>query len=67
MERALSRAGRSVKLVMVENTDHHFGSSRAQRILLSEMETFLAQHMPASAPVYPPPAPAEPEPASSME
>lgn len=58
MERAMRRAGKDVKLVEIEETGHNFSSPTAGRILLTEMEAFLARHLPVAAPA--PPAPASP-------
>lgn len=52
-ERALRRAGKPVRLVELDGAGHN-GWSRAQEItVMTEMEAFLRQHMPAPAPAQP--------------
>lgn len=54
MDRALTRAGKDVRLVVMEDAGHSGWSTAQETIVLTEMEAFLARHLPAS----PPPAPA---------
>ncbi|HYD28405.1 S9 family peptidase [Brevundimonas sp.] len=53
MERALRRAGKDVKLVVLEAAGHSDWSTRNDTTALTELEAFLARHLPAA-----PPAPA---------
>ena len=47
MERALKSAGVDVKLVELENAGHNGWSSKNEALVLTEIETFLARHLPA--------------------
>lgn len=53
MERALRRAGRDVRLVVVESEGHSDWSTRNNALLLTEIETFLGRHLPTEAPAAP--------------
>ncbi|MGZ9099990.1 MAG: alpha/beta hydrolase family protein [Brevundimonas sp.] len=59
MDRALSRAGKDVRLVVLEGAGHDGWSTSQEATVLTEMESFLARHLPAS----PPPALASAAPA----
>ena len=59
MNRALSRAGKDVRLVVMEGADHSGWSTADETTVLTEMETFLARHLPATLPPAPFPATAE--------
>ncbi len=61
MDRALTRAGKDVRLVVMEDAGHSDWSTAQETIVLTEMEAFLARHLPAS----PPPAPVSAETASA--
>lgn len=50
MNRALSRAGKDVRLVVLEGAEHNGWSTAQESTVLTEMEAFLARHMPASPP-----------------
>lgn len=50
MNRALSRAGKDVRLVVLEDAEHNGWSTAQETIVLTEMESFLARHLPAAAP-----------------
>jgi pimeloyl-ACP methyl ester carboxylesterase len=50
MDRALSRAGKDVRLVVMEDAGHNGWSTAQEALVLTEMETFLARHLPASVP-----------------
>lgn len=54
MNRALSRAGKDVRLVVMEGADHNGWSTADETTVLIEMETFLARHLPATLPPAPP-------------
>lgn len=56
MERALRRAGKDVRLVVVENEGHSDWSTRNDALLLTEIEAFLGRHLPLEAPVAAAPA-----------
>lgn len=62
MDRALTRAGKDVRLVVMEGAGHNDWSSAQQTIVLTEMESFLARHLPASPPPAPVSTKAAPEP-----
>jgi pimeloyl-ACP methyl ester carboxylesterase len=53
MNRALSRAGKEVRLVELEDAGHNGWSSAQEITVMSEMETFLSRHLPAT-PIAPP-------------
>lgn len=59
MNRALSRAGKDVRLVVMEGADHNGWSTADETTVLTEMETFLARHLPAAPPPVPVPATVE--------
>lgn len=63
MNRALSRAGKDVRLVVMEGADHSDWSTAHETMVLTEIETFLARHLPAEIPPVPiaPPAEADAE------
>lgn len=68
MHRALTRAGKDVRLVVLEGAEHSGWSTTQEATVLTEMEQFLARNLPVPPP--PPPAPSEPEtapPAASTE
>ena len=46
MERALKRAGVDVRLVELEDEGHSGWSTKAETLVLTELETFLARHLP---------------------
>jgi len=48
MERALKRAGIDVRLVELENEGHNGWSSKNEALVLTEIETFLARHLPVT-------------------
>lgn len=48
MERALSRAGADVRLVELEDEGHNAWSTRNEALVLTEIETFLARHLPVT-------------------
>ncbi|HEY0600127.1 S9 family peptidase, partial [Brevundimonas sp.] len=48
MERALRRAGVDVRLVELENEGHSGWSTRNDALVLTEIETFLARHLPVA-------------------
>ena len=49
MERALRRAGRDVRLVVMEDEGHSNWSTRNETLVLTEIEAFLAAHLPAAS------------------
>ncbi|MCS6626366.1 S9 family peptidase [Roseibacterium beibuensis] len=53
MDRALRRAGKDVRLVVLEGEGHSDWSTRNNTILLTEIEAFLGRHLPAARPVTP--------------
>jgi dipeptidyl aminopeptidase/acylaminoacyl peptidase len=55
----LQRAGKPVRLIELEDAGHSGWSSGNETAVLTEMETFLRQHLPPAAPL-----PAEAQPAS---
>lgn len=59
MERAMERAGKPVRLVELEDAGHDGWSSGNETAVLTEMESFLRQHLPPAAPLL-----AEAQPAS---
>ena len=62
MNRALTRAGKDVRLVVLEGAGHSDWSAAQETIVLTEMESFLARHLPASPPpTQAPTVPASPE------
>jgi dipeptidyl aminopeptidase/acylaminoacyl peptidase len=50
MERALRRAGANVRYVEIRGEGHSYWSDENQTKLYTEVETFLAQHLPVRAP-----------------
>jgi dipeptidyl aminopeptidase/acylaminoacyl peptidase len=50
MERALRRAGANVRYVEIRREGHSYWSDENQIKLYTEVETFLAQHLPVRAP-----------------
>ena len=50
MERALKRQGVDVKLVELEDEGHNLWSTKSEALVLTEIEAFLAAHLPATAP-----------------
>lgn len=50
MERALRRAGRDVRYVEVEGEGHPYWSDEHQTTMYTEVEAFLARHLPAAGP-----------------
>ena len=46
MERALGRAGVDVRLVELEDEGHSRWSTKTETLVLTELETFLARHLP---------------------
>ncbi|NJC40837.1 dipeptidyl aminopeptidase/acylaminoacyl peptidase [Brevundimonas alba] len=50
MERALRRAGADVKLVELEHEGHNGWSMKNEALVLTEMEAFLARHLPVTGP-----------------
>jgi dipeptidyl aminopeptidase/acylaminoacyl peptidase len=48
MERALRSAGADVRLVELENEGHNGWSTRNEALVLTEIETFLARHLPVT-------------------
>lgn len=48
MERALDRAGADVRLVELENEGHNGWSTKNETLVLTEIETFLARHLPVT-------------------
>jgi dipeptidyl aminopeptidase/acylaminoacyl peptidase len=50
MERALRRAGRDVRYVEIAGASHSYWSSEHELTLCTEIEAFLAQHLPATPP-----------------
>lgn len=48
MERALKRAGVDVRLVELEDEGHNGWSSKNEALVLTEIETFLARHLPVT-------------------
>lgn len=59
MDRALSRAGKDVRLVVMEGAGHSGWSTTQETTVMTEMETFLARHLPAALPPAPVPATVE--------
>lgn len=59
MSRALLRAGKDARLVVMEGAGHSGWSTAQETTVLTEMETFLARHLPAVLPPAPVPAKAE--------
>jgi dienelactone hydrolase len=49
MDAALKRAGKPHQFVVVPGADHQFSSVKDRATLLKEIETFLGEHLPASA------------------
>lgn len=62
MERALRRAGRDVRYVAVAGEGHSYWSDAHQTTLYTEIETFLARHLPAAPTAAPAPPTGEPAP-----
>lgn len=56
MARALTRAGKDVRLVELEGAGHNGWSTDQEATVLTEMETFLARHLPVAPPVPDPAA-----------
>jgi dipeptidyl aminopeptidase/acylaminoacyl peptidase len=50
MERALRRAGRDVRYVEAPGEGHPYWSDEQQTVLYTEVEAFLARHLPVAAP-----------------
>lgn len=48
MERALKRAGVDVRLVELEDEGHNGWSTKSEALALTEIETFLARHLPVT-------------------
>jgi dipeptidyl aminopeptidase/acylaminoacyl peptidase len=48
MERALRRAGKDVRLVVLENEGHNDWNTTNEMTVLTEVEAFLARHLPVS-------------------
>lgn len=46
MERALKRQGADVRLLTLENEGHNGWTARSEALVLTEIETFLARHLP---------------------
>lgn len=59
MERALKRAGKDVRLIELENQGHNGWTTTTETRVMTEMEAFLARHLPVGTPPSPP-APAAP-------
>lgn len=49
MDRALSRAGKDVRFVVLEDEGHSDWSTRSETLVLTEIEAFLARHLPVGA------------------
>jgi dipeptidyl aminopeptidase/acylaminoacyl peptidase len=47
MQRALERAGKDVRLIELRGDDHWLSDAPTRIQMLSEIESFLAQHLPA--------------------
>jgi dipeptidyl aminopeptidase/acylaminoacyl peptidase len=45
MERALRRAGKSVRFVAIEREDHSLSHGTSDLTVMRELERFLAQHL----------------------
>lgn len=54
MERALRRAGKDVRLIELDNEGHTRWTSAAETTVLTEIESFLARHLPVTAPASAP-------------
>lgn len=57
MNRALSRAGKDVRLVVLEDAGHNNWSTAQETTALTEIEAFLARHLPATPYARPAPNP----------
>ncbi|HYC99420.1 S9 family peptidase [Brevundimonas sp.] len=55
MDRALRRAGKDVRLVIMEDADHSDWSTAEESLVLTEIASFLGRHLPVGGPAAPAP------------